>query len=79
MSDTTDKDRTIKINEYWSKKQRTLRITSFSNDEVIRRYQAGETAYKIAKDLGAEQMTIIARLKRAGVYMGNRQNKGDKQ
>jgi len=68
--------KTAKINEYWSRKKRPLRRKDFDNDEVIRRYVAGESAYKIAKDTGVGQMTIISRLKRAGVYEGKSRLKG---
>lgn len=68
--------KTAKINEYWKKKERPLRRNDFNNDEVIQRYVAGESAYKIAKDTGVGQMTIISRLKRAGVYEGKSHNKG---
>lgn len=68
--------KTAKINAYWQKKERPLRRKDFDNDEVIRRYVAGESAYRIAKDLGVGQMTIISRLKRAGVYEGKSRLRG---
>ena len=71
--------KTAKINEYWQKKERPLRRNDFDNDEVIRRYVGGESAYRIAKDLEVGQMTIISRLKRAGVYEGKSHNKGGKK
>lgn len=71
--------KTDKINEYWQKKERPLRRNDFNNDEVIQRYVAGESAYKIAKDTGVGQMTIISRLKRAGVYEGKNHNRGGRE
>lgn len=71
--------KTAKINEYWQKKERPLRRNDFDNDEVIQRYVAGESAYKIAKDTGVGQMTIISRLKRAGVYEGKSHSRGGKK
>ena len=68
-------NKTAKINEYWQKKERPLRRDDFNNDEVVQRYVAGESAYKIAKDTGVGQMTIINRLKRAGVYEGRSHDK----
>ena len=72
-------NRTAKINEYWQKKERPLRRDDFNNDEVVQRYVAGESAYKIAKDIGVGQMTIISRLKRAGVYEGKSHDKGGRE
>lgn len=71
--------KTAKINEYWKKKERPLRRDDFNNDEVVQRYVAGESAYKIAKDTGVGQMTIISRLKRAGVYEGKSHDKGGRK
>ena len=68
--------KTARINAYWQKKERPLRRNDFDNDEVVRRYVSGESAYKIAKDTGVGQMTIISRLKRAGVYEGKSHNQG---
>lgn len=68
-------NKTAKINKYWQKKERPLRRNDFNNDEVVQRYVAGESAYKIAKDTGVGQMTIISRLKRAGVYEGKSHGK----
>lgn len=62
--------KTSKIGEYYSKKERGIRRTDFSNEEVIERYKSGDSAYKISKDTGVGVMTIISRLKRAGVYEG---------
>ena len=36
----------------------------------MERYVNGESAYSISKETGVGQMTIISRLKRAGVYKG---------
>ena len=72
-------NKTAKINEYWQKKERPLRRDDFNNDEVVQRYVAGESAYKIAKDTGVGQMTIISRLKRAGVYEGKSHAKGGRE
>lgn len=71
--------KTAKINKYWQKKERPLRRNDFNNDEVVQHYVAGESAYKIAKDTGVGQMTIISRLKRAGVYEGKSHGKGGKE
>ena len=38
--------KTEKIVEYWNKKERSLRKDDIDNDEVIRRYQAGESAIR---------------------------------
>ena len=69
--------KTNKIVEYWEKKERPLRREDFSNDEVVKRYVGDitngvkrQSAYRISKDMGIGQMTVISRLKRANVYEG---------
>ena len=60
--------RSKKMSEHWDSKERPLRRTDLDNNVIISRYLGGDTAYRIAKDLGVGNMTIISRLKRAGVY-----------
>lgn len=44
---------------------------SLKTEDIVRRYQDGESVYSIAKSLGKSQSTIIYRLKQSGVYESN--------
>ena len=44
---------------------------SLKTEDIVRRYQDGESVYAIAKSLGKSQSTIIYRLKQSGVYESN--------
>ena len=57
-----------KIYEHWNKKERGFYRKDIDNDLLIERYKKGDTAYRIAKDMNIGHMTVISRLKKAGIY-----------
>lgn len=67
--------KTAKIKKYYESKTRSNRRKDLDTDQIVEMYKSGCSAYSVAKQLGAGEMTIILRLKKAGVYEGKKHNK----